>query len=114
MAATRHVKAVVDLASRSDQRSAEAAAYRRLYGTARWRRIREAKLQRDPLCEWCLEREVVEPATEVHHADGGHKGDVDKFWSGPFVSTCKPCHASRGQREDNGTHVEFGLDGWPI
>ena len=100
---------------KQDRRSAEAAAYRKLYKTARWSRLREAKLSQDPLCEWCLEREIVEPATEVHHADGGHKGDVDKFWSGPFVSTCKACHASRGQREDLGqTVVTFGADGWPL
>jgi hypothetical protein len=40
---------------------------------------------------------------------------VELFYCGPFVSTCKPCHASRGQREDNGqTVVRFGLDGWPL
>lgn len=102
------------MTSRRDQRSAEAAAYRRLYKTSRWRRIREAKLAQDPLCEWCLEREIVEPANEVHH-DGPHRGDVERFFEGPFVSTCKSCHASRGQREDLGqTVVTFGPDGWPI
>jgi len=40
----------------------------RLYRTARWQRIREAQLRMQPLCEWCLEREIVEPANEVHHA----------------------------------------------
>lgn len=99
---------------RRDGRSDEAAAYRRLYKTARWRRIRDAKLRQDPLCEWCLEREIVEPATEVHH-DGPHRGDIERFYEGPFISTCKACHASRGQREDLGqTVVRFGPDGWPI
>lgn len=103
------------MARQRDARSERAAEYRRLYKTARWQRLREAKLSQDPLCEWCLEREIVEPATEVHHTDGGHKGDADKFWLGPFVSTCKPCHASRGQLEDSGkTVVRFGADGWPL
>lgn len=101
--------------ARKDQRSDEAKAYRRLYKTARWQRIRQAKLTQDPLCEWCLEREEITEAAEVHHADGGHRGDETKFWSGPFVSTCKSCHASRGQREDLGQKVvRFGPDGWPI
>ncbi|TIV38951.1 MAG: HNH endonuclease [Mesorhizobium sp.] len=101
--------------SRRDSRSAEAAEYRKLYSTARWKRLREVKLAQQPLCEWCLEQEIVEPATEVHHADGGHKGDVVKFWTGPFVSTCKPCHSSRGQMEDHGkTVVTHGVDGYPI
>ena len=99
----------------NDPRSAEAAAYRKLYKTARWRRIRHAQFALQPLCEWCLEREEVTEATEVHHSDGGHKGDLDKFWFGPFISACKPCHASRGQREDLGqTVIRFGPDGWPI
>lgn len=103
------------MATKPDRRSAEAAAYRRLYKTARWRRIREAQLSMQPLCEWCLEREIVTEATEVHHSDGGHKGNLDKFWHGPFISTCKPCHASRGQREDLGqTVIRFDASGWPL
>lgn len=99
----------------ADLRSEEAAAYRRLYKTARWRRIREHQLALHPLCEWCMEREEVTEATEVHHSDGGHKGNLDKFWCGPFISTCKPCHSSRGQLEDNGkTVVVYGPDGWPL
>nr|WP_246200404.1 HNH endonuclease [Shinella kummerowiae] len=97
-----------------DARSEEAAAYRRLYKTARWRRIREHQLAFHPLCEWCLEREEITEATEVHH-DGAHRGDLDRFWCGPFISTCKPCHSSRGQLEDNGkTVVTFGANGWPM
>jgi 5-methylcytosine-specific restriction enzyme A len=100
--------------SRPDRRSDEAAAYRRLYKTSRWRRLRDVQLAMHPLCEWCLEREMIEAATEVHHATP-HRGDEDAFWSGPFVSTCKPCHASRGQLEDGGkTVVVYGADGWPI
>ncbi|MBB2793905.1 UNVERIFIED_ORG: hypothetical protein GGD58_002769 [Rhizobium pisi] len=61
-----------------------------------------------------MEQDVVTEATEVHH-DGAHRGDLERFWYGPFISTCKPCHASRGQLEDNGkTVVRYGSDGWPI
>lgn len=95
-------------------RSPEAAVYRKLYNSAAWRALRHSQLSLHPLCEWCLEREEVTEATEVHHATP-HRGDPDLFWSGPFVSTCKPCHSSRGQLEDNGkTVVRFGADGWPI
>lgn len=68
-----------------------------------------------PLCERCLAMDVVEVATVVHHADGGHGGSEDRFWSGPFESLCKPHHDSEGQREDLGqTVVTFGADGWPV
>ena len=100
--------------AKPDHRSAEAAEYRRLYKTARWRRVRLNQLMAQPLCEWCLEREEVTEATEVHH-DGAHRGDLSRFWIGPFVSTCKTCHASRGQLEDNGKAVVvYGADGWPL
>lgn len=103
------------MAKRPDARSDEAKEYRRLYQSASWKRLRLAQLAQSPLCEFCLEQEIVTEATEVHHADGGHKGDVDKFFSGPFLSTCRSCHASRGQREDRGqTVVRFGPHGWPI
>lgn len=86
----------------------------RLYKTARWQRLREAQLAQQPLCEWCIEVEQVTEATEVHHQQA-HKGDLDLFWGGPFISTCKSCHASRGQREDRGEQrVEFAPDGWPV
>ena len=100
--------------AKTDYRSAEAAAYRGLYKTARWQRTRHTQLSEQPLCQWCLEREIVEPATEVHHAVA-HRGDLDLFWYGPFISTCKSCHASRGQLEDRGrTVVRYGPDGWPV
>lgn len=88
--------------------------WRHLYATARWQRLRAYQLSNEPLCQWCLEAEIVEPATEVHHVHP-HKGDVDLFFSGPFISTCKPCHSSRGQLEDHGkTVIRFGADGYPL
>lgn len=88
--------------------------YTHLYKTARWQRIRRAKLAQDPLCEWCLESETVTAASEVHHVTP-HRGDMALFYAGPFVSTCKPCHSRRGQLEDHGkTVVRYGPDGWPL
>lgn len=97
------------------QRHAASRPWLRLYKTARWQRLREAKLAQDPLCEWCLESEIVNDTDlEVHHVDA-HKGDEEKFWSGPFVTVCKSCHARRGQLEDHGkTVVRFDARGWPI
>jgi 5-methylcytosine-specific restriction protein A len=94
--------------------SHDARTWLHLYKTARWRRLRAVQLSIQPLCEWCLEREEITEANEVHHRVA-HKGDLDLFWNGPFLSTCKSCHSSRGKREDNGqTVVTYGADGWPI
>lgn len=45
-----------------------------------------------------------------------HKGDPDKFWSGPFQSLCKAHHDSDKQRlEKSGRRtVQIGIDGYPI
>jgi len=100
---------------KADQRSAKAAAYRKLYSTARWRAFREYRLAQQPLCERCLLSETVTVATVVHHADGGHRGDIDRFWDGPFENLCAPHHDRDGKLEDNGkTTINFGPDGWPI
>jgi 5-methylcytosine-specific restriction enzyme A len=59
--------------------------------------------------------DIVEVATVVHHADGGHGGDEVKFWSGPFECLCKPHHDSEGQREDLGqTVVTYDAVGNPV
>lgn len=101
--------------SSGDQRSAEATAYRRLYNTARWRALRAHLLAQQPLCERCLLSETVEVATVVHHADGGHRGDIARFWDGPFENLCKAHHDRDGKLEDHGkTTINFGPDGWPI
>lgn len=85
-----------------------------LYKTARWRRLRHYQLSMHPLCAWCLERGEVTEANEVHHVRQ-HKGDLELFWNGPFISTCKSCHSSRGKLEDHGkTVVVYGEDGWPL
>lgn len=73
----------------------------RLYASKQWRRVREAKLAIDPLCERCRASGRIEAATEVHHRiavrDGGDSFDV-----AGLESLCKPCHsresAESGQR----------------
>jgi 5-methylcytosine-specific restriction protein A len=37
------------------------------YSTQRWQRVRRHKLRQHPLCEACLQRGEIEPATVVDH-----------------------------------------------
>ena len=39
----------------------------KLYNTSRWRKLREAKLIENPLCEICAESGITKQATQVHH-----------------------------------------------
>src|SRR6516165_8016473 len=63
------------------------------YSKPRWARIRRHQLLEHPLCVFCLERGIVEPATICDHIEP-HRGDVNKFWLGPFMSLCKRRHDS--------------------
>lgn len=77
----------------------------RCYNTLRWRKLREAKLQDSPLCEICLEKGKVTPATEVHHIH--HVADVGSFLEAMDVafdynnlmSLCTQCHQDLHARE---------------
>jgi 5-methylcytosine-specific restriction enzyme A len=98
----------------TDQRSAEAQAYRRWYKTSRWQKLRAQQLKSEPLCRMCLVQHHYTPANVCDHIEP-HKGDPIKFWSGPFQSLCKRHHDSTKQSQERGRQrAEIGLDGWPI
>ncbi len=93
----------------------EKRPWQHLYGRKRWAALRERQLTEQPLCEYCLKREVIEPATIVDHIKP-HKGDVDMFHDPENLqSLCKHCHDSVKQREEAGeTVVQFDSTGWPV
>lgn len=49
----------------------------------------------------CLKDDTVTAASVCDHIEP-HRGDVGKFWSGPFQSLCSPCHNSLKQSEERG------------
>lgn len=99
--------------TRRDQRSPQAQQYRKLYKTIRWQRIREAQLRAHPLCQMCEALGRLTAATVCDHIEP-HKGDLGKFFTGPFQSLCAPCHDGIKQSiERRGYSSAIGLDGWP-
>jgi len=62
----------------------------RRYGRS-WKRIRDRYIQAHPLCEDCLSRGVLEPATEVHHKLPLSRGGTNDV--GNLMALCKPCHS---------------------
>ncbi len=90
--------------------------YRRLYKTAQWQRLRADQLALEPLCRMCSDVGLLTTATICDHITP-HKGNVEKFWNGPFQSLCKHCHDSRKQRMEHGKGgyaLDIGIDGYPI
>lgn len=88
---------------------------RRLYKTARWVRLREQHLIGEPLCRMCLARGILNDGSL--HSDGApqedrrrvflvcdhvtpHRGDVARFWAGPFQTLCPDDHDRSKQVEE--------------
>ena len=53
-----------------------------------WRKIRDAKLSRDPLCQMCQEKGLTVAAVLVHHIDENQLNNDPSNHS----SLCGPCH----------------------
>jgi 5-methylcytosine-specific restriction enzyme A len=98
----------------STSRSPSATAWRRLYSTARWKRLRDHQLTIEPLCRFCIESDVVEAATVADHVIP-HKGSEALFFDPDNLqSLCSACHSDTKQRIELGQDVvTFGADGWP-
>lgn len=81
---------------------------RRIYDSARWRRLSGLKLMQDPLCEYCKKRGVVRPAEDVHHIvsfmEG--RGKAQREWLAydydNLVSLCKTCHQQVHNQTERG------------
>ena len=78
------------------------------YKTAAWKKLRLWQLKRQPLCEFCLKKGVVEEANTVDHIIP-HRGNMKLFFDkSNLQSLSKTCHSSIKQRlEKSG---EFGCD----
>lgn len=73
---------------------------RRIYDSARWRRLSRLKLRQCPLCELCKERGAITPAEDVHHIvpfmegkDSVERNSLAYSYEN-LLSLCKKCHQS--------------------
>lgn len=79
----------------------KAGAFSDLYTHSKWRSLRARQLDTEPLCRMCTRQGRVKLATICDHVEP-HRGDLEKFWNGPFQSLCKRCHDSAKQSEEKG------------
>lgn len=98
-----------------NQRSAEAKAYRAIYRTTRWKRLRLAILSAEPLCRMCKEADRLTPATVVDHITP-HKGDLTLAYDPDNLQPlCKLHHDSAKQSEERrGYSRAVDEKGYPI
>lgn len=86
-----------------------------LYQNHRWRKLRAAQLEREPLCRYCKRQGKVTVATVCDHVTP-HRGDLAIFWQpGNYQSLCALHHNAAKQREENiGMQIGGDTDGNPI
>jgi len=101
------------------RRSPQAEAYRKLYWTNRWKRVRAEQLFNQPLCENCQRYGRVTVATVCDHVDPRTKLDPNTFFAGPFQSLCDAdpwrCHSKVKQSEERLGYVKGSTeDGRPV
>jgi 5-methylcytosine-specific restriction endonuclease McrA len=92
-----------------------AGAYKHLYNTKRWYRLRWHQLQEYPLCAYCAKLDRVCAATVADHIKP-HRGDEDLFFDERNLqSLCKPCHdGAKQQLEKSGTLRGCDESGLPL
>lgn len=70
------------------------------YGSMAWKRLRNTFISLHPLCQFCLDNDKVEPATEVHHAVPFLRGsNDDERWQlfldeKNLIPLCSKCHTA--------------------
>lgn len=69
----------------------------KIYHSTKWQKLRSAKLLTDPLCEMCLQNDIITPAEDIHHKDSfmNYTGNTRLYKAFDFsnlMSICKECH----------------------
>ena len=92
-------------------RSIHAKQYRKLYGTKRWRALRQKILTSDPYCRMPTCHKI---ASVVDHIIP-HRGDLTLFYDEDNLQPlCKTCHDSHKQRDERrGYSGDVDKSGWP-
>jgi len=72
------------------------------YNSARWLKLRAAKLQLDPLCSVCAAAGRLTAATDVDHLERHDGPDDPRFWLfSNLDSKCHQCHSRKTATQDS-------------
>lgn len=84
--------------SKQKSRTFNRADRQKIYQSAKWKQLRQAKLMANPLCERCLAKGIIKSAVDIHHKDSfmNYIGNMrlDKAYDfNNLESLCKECHS---------------------
>ena len=126
-----HLRDVRERKREQDAKRRRNHEYRKWYNTAAWRKMRASHLAQEPICRRCKAKGIVNDGSltidgkpqsnrrrrhlVVNHI-GGHKGDWDRFVTGPFETLCPDHHDIVVQAEERGGKREEidPLTGLPV
>jgi 5-methylcytosine-specific restriction endonuclease McrA len=87
--------------------------YQDIYQDKRWKTIRQAKFEENPLCELCEAAGRVTQTEEVHHKRPFQTGttpeeiEILAFDWDNLQSLCTPCHKEEDKKIREGTRVKL-------
>ena len=88
---------------RQHEGTEERLADQRFYNGTRWRKLREVKLGRDPLCQECKRQGRTKLAQEVHHLIPRKRMPEMAYVMSNLESLCTPCHSKETAKEQGWT-----------
>jgi 5-methylcytosine-specific restriction endonuclease McrA len=102
---TRFSSLCLDHGGRDKQRtysSKERKESNSFYATSQWKRQRIVELSRQPLCQACLIKGMITPATEVDHVFPWRQIGEEAFYLNVFQCLCHDHHSLKTQLEKHG------------
>ncbi|WP_082746343.1 HNH endonuclease signature motif containing protein [Sphingomonas sp. CCH5-D11] len=64
---------------------------------SQWRKLRDRRIDAEPLCRHCTVKGLVTPAVEVDHIKPKALGGQDEWEN--TQSLCKPCHVEKTRND---------------
>lgn len=90
----------------------ERATFNAMYNTAFWRSQRRRQLSIQPICQACISRGIVTPATQVDHLFRWAYLGEQAFTRNIFQSLCHACHRHKTSLEAKGVFRLYHSEGY--
>ena len=79
----------------------------KFYNSSEWHMLRNYLLAREPLCDMCIERERITPATTCHHIIDIVDAPDRRFDTKNIQTLCESCHNSITAINTSGSEKNF-------
>ena len=81
------------------------------YQTPQWKTMRTMQLGKQPLCQACLCKGIVNTASHIDHLFAWSQLGSHAFYNNILQSLCPECHSSKTALEQQGIYRHYTSDG---